>query len=357
MQVPTTLRRRSTLGATTVLAIVAMLAMPMIARATMYTVNTLSDPGVQGTCSLRDAMRAANGHPNPESSCTAKGTDSNAINFSVGGRITLRDELPRIHSSLTISGPSAAPGITIDGDNRFRGIPFVNLFISVHLDHLTFSHCKHAIYNEGNLTITDSTFSYNSGSAGSAIDNWYDKNLTIVNCTFFGNRAQGWGAAIENHGTATIINSTFADNDLEERPHAFGGADIRGTAIDNGEDTPGHAYLKGTILANNAGHSCGGSNIIDEGYNISDDDSCGFESGTSHNNTDPVLSAAGLEDNGGPTKTVALQAASPAIDIIPLDLCVDADDIALTTDQRGQPRPDSVGEQFCDIGAYEFQTP
>jgi hypothetical protein len=41
-------------------------------------------------------------------------------------------------------------------------------------------------------------------------------------------------------------------------------------------------------------------------------------------------------------------------DAIPLDSCLDEEGNALTTDQRGFPRPDA-GEAFCDIGSYEFQ--
>jgi hypothetical protein len=112
-----------------------------------------------------------------------------------------------------------------------------------------------------------------------------------------------------------------------------------------------------------AGHAAGGncqvvpvlgSEITDLGYNISDDDSCGFTVVESLNNTDPMLDPAGLSNNGGPTQTIALLSGSPAIDAIPLASCTDQDGNQLTTDQRGFPRPDA-GEQVCDIGAYEFQ--
>jgi len=59
-----------------------------------------------------------------------------------------------------------------------------------------------------------------------------------------------------------------------------------------------------------------------------------------------------LQDNGGPTQTHALGAGSVAIDVIPAEDCVDADDEPLTTDQRGEPRP---GGTMCDVGAFEVQ--
>jgi hypothetical protein len=65
---------------------------------------------------------------------------------------------------------------------------------------------------------------------------------------------------------------------------------------------------------------------------------------------------AGLANNGGPTKTIALQSGSPAINAIPLAQCTDqaSPPNPLTDDQRLYPRPD-ICEAFCDIGAYEFQ--
>ena len=70
--------------------------------------------------------------------------------------------------------------------------------------------------------------------------------------------------------------------------------------------------------------------------------------------TDPV---GPLQDNGGPTMTHALQTVpvvSVAIDKIPEADCVHADGSPLTTDQRGQPRPETGGT-MCDVGAFEVQ--
>jgi hypothetical protein len=110
--------------------------------------------------------------------------------------------------------------------------------------------------------------------------------------------------------------------------------------------------VAGKDSGGNCGSILGGPEITDLGYNISDDDSCGFSATSSLNSTDPKLGA--LINNGGPTFTVALLSGSPAIDAIPLDSCLDQMGNQLTTDQRGFPRPDAV-EGVCDIGAYEFQ--
>jgi hypothetical protein len=66
-------------------------------------------------------------------------------------------------------------------------------------------------------------------------------------------------------------------------------------------------------------------------------------------NVDPLLGPLG--NNGGPTQTQALLKGSPAIDAGNPNGCIDFAVIAVTTDQRGFPRP--VNGR-CDIGAYEY---
>ena len=57
--------------------------------------------------------------------------------------------------------------------------------------------------------------------------------------------------------------------------------------------------------------------------------------------TDPLLGT--LQDNGGPTDTLALQTGSPAID-------AGTDTGCPAADQRGTARPQAAA---CDIGAFE----
>jgi hypothetical protein len=66
------------------------------------------------------------------------------------------------------------------------------------------------------------------------------------------------------------------------------------------------------------------------------------------------LSLGALADNGGLALTHALAAGSVAIDVIPQADCVDADGTPVTTDQRGEPRPETGGT-MCDVGAFEVQ--
>jgi hypothetical protein len=110
-----------------------------------------------------------------------------------------------------------------------------------------------------------------------------------------------------------------------------------GTAI----QTLNAVTLLASIVAGETGVNCTG-NIIDTGFNLSSDSSCGFTSATSLNNLDPRLLP--LANNGGPTLTMALASDSPARDAALTDSCP-------TTDQRGYARPSG---NACDIGAFEF---
>jgi fibronectin-binding autotransporter adhesin len=81
--------------------------------------------------------------------------------------------------------------------------------------------------------------------------------------------------------------------------------------------------LTNSIIADSPnGNDCYtlGTSIADGGYNIDDDGSCGFGTSTGANgrtigdNVNLLLDLNGLQNNGGPTQTIALQPNSPAID-------------------------------------------
>jgi hypothetical protein len=227
-----------------------------------------------------------------------------------------------------------------------------------------------AIFNNGTLTITNSTFASNQVNGGTAMSAsaegeggaiFSQKTFTLINSTFSDNQAndghgnsKGGGGAIYNFNPGsdallTITNSTFSGN------QATGGSSIGGAIVNDG----GTISLKSTVLADSAPDNCGGGNITDAGYNISDDTSCGFTKTGSANNgdsVDPQLDTMGLKDNGGPTQTISLLMGSPAINAIPIATCTDQSSPTpqrITTDQRGYGRP-APGQTKCDIGAYEY---
>ena len=241
-----------------------------------------------------------------------------------------------------------------------------------------------AIYNGGALTVNNSTFSDNhaTGGAGSGVETfggngqggaiYNEGTATVTNSTFSYNQATGGassagpggfgvGGAIESDGTLTVTNSTFSAN------RATGGSGGHGSP--SGSGFGGAIYnasnvstinLKSTILAGSSPNNC--SSIISASYSIADDSTC-FTNGTNNNVVESSTSAvgldpAGLQNNGGPTQTIALEPNSQAVDFIPLADCTDQSmpPVQLTTDQRGLPRPDPGNPNFCDAGALELQT-
>jgi hypothetical protein len=93
---------------------------------------------------------------------------------------------------------------------------------------------------------------------------------------------------------------------------------------------------------------------MSEGYNLSSDGTCGLIGPGDMQNTDPLLGP--LQQNGGPTQTMALLPGSPAIDAGNPSGCTDSNSHLLKTDQRGMPRPDKEDTGGCDIGAFEKQS-
>jgi hypothetical protein len=203
-----------------------------------------------------------------------------------------------------------------------------------------------AIFNGGTLTVSNSTLSGNSAFFGTGAGIFNSGMLTVSNSTLSGNSAvEDNGGAIFNGGTLTVSNSTLSDNSASD-----GG---EGGAIFNG----GTLILKSTLLAGQSSggncHNSQGSNPSSDGYNLSDDSTCSFltQTGDQNNSTTAGLSPSGLQNNGGPTQTIALTSSSTAVDAIPLSACTDAFGNSVTTDQRGIARPQGPA---CDIGAFEL---
>jgi hypothetical protein len=247
---------------------------------------------------------------------TANGESEDTINFNCGGNadITLTSTL-QINASMTLSGNGQS--VTLDGQNQV-GILQVNSGVKFTLNDLTIARgLGTAFFGSGGGL-------FNSGGT-----------VSISNSTFANNSGGLYGAGLYNSGgTVSISNSTFANNSA-------------GTVGGGLATNSGNVSIGGSIVANNSAGSglanCRGG-ISDQGYNLSNDGSCGFGGTGDLQNTDPKLDPNGLQSNGGPTQTIALQAASPAIDHIPAATCPG-------TDQRGVTR--LPGER-CDIGAFEF---
>jgi hypothetical protein len=254
------------------------------------------------------------------------------------------------------------------------------------------------IESYGTLNVTNSTFSDNYGGygGGGGIENG-GGTLNVTNSTFSGNNVYQGGGGIENGGgTLTVTNSTFSGNSASASDgggiynyngltvvtnSTFSGnsactlgGDCYGGA--GGISNAGTATVTNTIIANStSGPNCAGG-VTDGGHNIDDGTTCGFTgtgctttTGTSFCNTNPVLDPAGLQNNGGPTQTIALctgtgtpsagcTGASPAINAGNESICSTMTGTAPVDnlDQRGYVRP-GAGATSCCIGAYEYNSP
>jgi predicted outer membrane repeat protein len=219
----------------------------------------------------------------------------------------------------------------------------------------------------GTPTVTDSTFSGNSAKfSGGGIHNENDTQMTVADCTFSGNSATAYeGGGIYNLGTLTVTDCTFSGNsagkgggiESEGGPLTVADSTFSGNSAGTGGgisiDYPHFVKIRNTLLAGNSSQSGGpdvdgpltslGHNLIGNGSGGS-----GYATtdlvGTASNPIVPLLGP--LQDNGGPTETMALLPGSPAIRAGAL---TDSE-----WDQRGPGFARTVNGR-TDIGAYEVQ--
>ena len=182
------------------------------------------------------------------------------------------------------------------------------------------------IYNDhATLTVNECTISGNTADIGSSGGGIYNNGvflggaatLTITNSTISGNSATGGGGIWNATATATIRNSTLSGNSATNAGGIF-----NNDAFGTGSPT---LTIRGTILkagASGANIITVGGPVTSLGYNLSSDAAGGdgtsvpggFLNATGDiRNTNPSLDPNGLQDNGGPTLTIALQPDSPAI--------------------------------------------
>lgn len=209
--------------------------------------------------------------------------------------------------------------------------------------------------NTGTVNVTNSTLSGNlTGSGnfsgtlkaagfGGGISVNTGGKLNVTNSTIAGNSigdnfssiaaAIGLGGGIfAFSGQLTVINTTIANNTLGSHGSGSGGGYAGGAT----------AVFTNTLLAGNAVNNCQGTLAAGSTHNMSDDNHC---DASATQKTAAQINLGPLQNNGGPTPTMALRFPSAAID-------AGSDAGCPATDQRGLSRPSSL---HCDIGAFEFQ--
>jgi hypothetical protein len=303
-----------------------MISLASQAQAANFVVTNTNDSGAG---SLRQAIVDANANA---------GADTISFQEGLSGTITLASTLDVTDSAgLTIDG--ASTDITISG-NKSVGVFAVGTGAKLTLSNLTVADGfagelgGGGIFNRsGTLEVNNSTLSGNSSSSfGGGITAAEGSTLTVTNSTFSSNSASSFGGGIWNQdGTATITNSTFSGNTA-----GFGGGGITSVAST--------ITIRNTILASSTCSTSDSGTFTDEGGNLDEGATCPFSASSSKSNTPAGLDPAGLQNNGGATNTIALQASSAAIDAAVS--CPPP-----TTDQRGVQRPQG---EACDSGAFEL---
>jgi predicted outer membrane repeat protein len=187
------------------------------------------------------------------------------------------------------------------------------------------------------LTLTNSTISNNTAGRGAGGMFFFNSPVSLTNVTIANNKALtslGGGIAA-NDVPGTLLNCTIAGNHADH-PDSFGGAIIGGSKL---------TLLNTIISGNTAGNAYNPVNCTNTGKGDHDIQFPATETSGQKDNpcapgimfADPLLGP--LQDNGGPTATMALGAGSPAIG---------AGTACPNLDQRGKPRSGS-----CDLGAVE----
>ncbi len=202
-----------------------------------------------------------------------------------------------------------------------------------------------AVYALSNSTFTGNSCTFDGNDAGDGGAFYEDgSTFTASNCTFEGNEADGFGGAANvNESTLIAVNCTF-----------FGS-----TAREGGQAVYLQTSKTSFTAVNSIFWGDGGKKQIDRGSTVNTNNIriayCIIEGGYDPNegivnniiDKDPKLGF--LAKNGGPTKTMALLAGSPAIDA---GTAVFTGVDIPGEDQRGVSRPRGSG---YDIGAYEFE--
>jgi MYXO-CTERM domain-containing protein len=178
-----------------------------------------------------------------------------------------------------------------------------------------------------------------NGGGGLHLNN----GASMTNVTFFGNNG-AFGAVFDAGfvgGTAaSMVNVTITQNTATA---VTAGGGITWGSTDQ-------LTIRNTIVANNQANNqprnCFGT-LTSQGNNLEEANTCGFSQPGDKPNTPAGLDPAGLQNNGGQTRTVLILPSSAAFDGVTVGACPPP-----PIDQRGVTRPINVR---CDIGAVELQ--
>jgi hypothetical protein len=297
----------------------------------------------------------------------AHASSGDTINFTTGlscpasSPIALMTTLT-INQSLTIAGPGASTMAVSFGGTVIE-VTAAAAISGLTVENGAESGIKN---NHGTVTITDSTLSDNGAmvDGGGGIYN-AGGTVTVIGSTLVGNNGytSGGGGIFNEGGTVTLTDSTLSNNSA----HGPGGGIYNNgtvtitdsTVFGNGSAQAGGGIftsdqlnIGATILGGSTGGDCDNYNagiLTDEGYNISDDSTCGFTATGSTNDSSTLdASLSPLQDNGGPTETILPSWKSPVDIRIPKPTVLGSVTVCPRSDQRGV-----ASFRKCGIGAVE----
>lgn len=358
-------------------AVVAALVAAPAAGAVTINVTTVSDSygGSPGTCSLREAITAAQTDAGFDGCAAGSGADTVSLpggtykiaragsdeNLNVTGDFDVVGTNP-----LSIEPANGNAKVVVDAAGLDR------VYDQQGNNSLTIKN-QHVF--GGVLTLI--------GDDGAGIRNTVGQ-LTVEGTTISSNRTDYQGGGIAVYSSLSMVNSTISGNEANGNGGGIwapGGAAVSvrsSTITGNSADMDGDNSGYGGGFADGGASSISFTNVINAGnfdrspnpagaapdcfsgpayfpdYTIQVQPfaagNCliGFDPGTNLAVADPLLGA--LQDNGGQTPTVALLAGSPAIGAGALTPSPDA---CPANDQTGRVRP----ADGCDIGAVQFVEP
>lgn len=280
--------------------------------------------------------------------------DGDIINIALAGTITLSSELPIIAKTITINGYNT--GTTVSGNNATRiftvqiatgtvtlnGINILNGYASIGA-----ASGLYAITgNNGKVVLNRCTFAgcntTGSEAYGGAIATSAD--LSLTNCTIYGNTAQLGGGALATLSSCsiTMLNCTIYNNHSTSATGG-GGLDITASA---------GVSIQNTILAGNTAGSSSVSNdlVTSNGGSIS-------SLGNNLSNTTPFTNASDLT---GQDLTTKILLAAFAQDASGMWVCALQDGSVAINQANNTTAPvtDECGKSrigIADIGACERQ--
>jgi hypothetical protein len=365
----------------------------------VFTVTSAADAG-PGT--LREAVARADAAPDPDEVAFDPALAGRAVGLSTVGDISAGRSALLVTTPVTVTGTGQT--ITRIGEAAFRlftvtgtgsltltDLTLTNGLAQGGFDRGAKAAMGGAIYNQGTLRVVGCTLTGNQAVGGPLLPSGLGPGgngnggavfndggaVTILNSTLTGNSAvgaggmsagSGFGGGVFNtDGAVTLTNVTIAGNTVGSRGFAIappaGGAVYNFSSAGVVTVTLANCVLANTTTTGTApvpivpydvvNNQQGGTATLDAtGPNLVSVavlNAGGGVTGVEFTVADPLLGP--LQDNGGPTQTLAPSADSPAI-----DAGDNAAAAGIATDQRGDGFA-RVSRGRVDLGAVEVQFP